>query len=450
MKIAHCLPWYFPESLGGTEIYVHALAVRLRAAGNTVLIAAPDSGAPGERQYEHDGFPVFRYGIPSAPTRDEVQGRQPVRGAEQIRSWFADQRFDIVHFHTFSTGLGVAEMEAAKATGARVVATTHSSSLGYLCQRGTMMRWGSQLCDGIAERRKCAACALQARGLPRPLAGIAAAIPLHAKLAAVLPGPAGTLAGMSDLIAHNLVLQRKMFDLVDQFVVLTRWAKDVLLANGAPESKVSVNPLGYSQRVARKPGPAEKPTVKPVKVGYLGRFEDVKGVVDLARAASRLRPDCPVRIEFRGPVRSESDRAILGHVQQLLGSDPRFTTAPAVASEEAPRLLADYDVLCCPAICAEGGPTVAIESHAVGTPVIGTRIGGLAELINDDINGRLVAPGDWRALSALLEEIANDPAGTVDRWRTALPAARTMDDVAADTIALYKRWTCYADASLAR
>jgi hypothetical protein len=48
-----------------------------------------------------------------------------------------------------------------------------------------------------------------------------------------------------------------------------------------------------------------------------------------------------------------------------------------------------------------------------------------------------VAPGDRAALAAALREVAEDPAGTLDRWRRGLPAARTMDQVAADYLALY-------------
>ena len=94
-------------------------------------------------------------------------------------------------------------------------------------------------------------------------------------------------------------------------------------------------------------------------------------------------------------------------------------------------------MLCCPSVCLEGGPTVAIEAHAAGTPVVGTRIGGLAELVTDGVNGRLVAPGDWRALAAALVEIASDPAGTVDRWRSMIPPSRSMDEVTADYLDLY-------------
>ena len=43
MKIVHLLGWYFPDSVGGTEVYVEGLCRRLRAAGHEVLIAAPDT-----------------------------------------------------------------------------------------------------------------------------------------------------------------------------------------------------------------------------------------------------------------------------------------------------------------------------------------------------------------------------------------------------------------------
>jgi glycosyltransferase involved in cell wall biosynthesis len=110
---------------------------------------------------------------------------------------------------------------------------------------------------------------------------------------------------------------------------------------------------------------------------------------------------------------------------------------PAVSPADAPRVLGRWDLLCCPSLTLEGGPTVAIEAHAVGTPVIGARIGGLAELVTDGVNGRLIPPGDWRGLATCLREAASDPAGTIDRWRAAVPPVRTMDDIAADYLALY-------------
>jgi len=439
MKIVQAVGWYFPESLGGTEVYVAGLCRRLLAAGQQVLVAAPDAAHEHERTYDHDGVPVYRYPIPSAATRGEAQGVVTARGAELFHAWLVRQRPDLVHVHSFVTGLGLAEIRAAKRAGARVIATTHAATLGWACQRGTMMRWGERLCDGIAEPAKCAACELQHRGLPKLLARAVAAIPPGlSRAAGRVPGKLGTALGMSDLIVRNQTKQREMLSTVDRFVLLTQWALEAVAANGAPRGKLSLNRLGWSHPgLVSKPGPEHQPTKAPISVGYLGRFEALKGVHDLARAAGSLPPDVSIRVEFRGPVKSEAEQACLREVSALVKGDVRVTFEPPIAHDGALRILAGYDVLCCPARCLEGGPTVAIEAHAVGTPVIGTRAGGLAELVGDGVNGRLVAPGDWRALAGVLHEMARDPAATIDRWRLALPPARTMDQIAADYLALY-------------
>jgi glycosyltransferase involved in cell wall biosynthesis len=438
MRIIHAVGWYFPETLGGTEVYVAGLARRLRAAGHEILIAAPDARHGRERIYEHEGIPVYRYPVPADPTRAECQGLVPARGAQHLHAWLASQRPDVVHFHSFVTGLGLAEVKAAKATRARIVVTTHSSRLGFICQRGTMMRWGERLCDGVSEPAKCAACELQHRGLPKLLAGPVGALPpALGRIARSLPGRCGTALAMSDLIARNRSTQREMLALVDRFVVLTRWALDAVVANGAPAGKLVLNPLGFGQTaIQRKPGPREQPTMSPVKVGYLGRFESLKGVADLARAAASLPGDLAISVEFRGPANAAEPRC-LEETRAWVERDSRMRFAPAVPWSEAGRALAGYDVLCCPSRCLEGGPTVAIEAHAAGTPVIGTRVGGLAELVTDGVNGRLAEPGNWRELAGILAELAREPARTVDRWRAALPPARTMDDVAADYLAVY-------------
>ena len=92
MKIAHLLGWYFPDSVGGTEVYVEGLCRRLRAAGHRVVVAAPDSRHVAPERYTHDDVPVFRYPISDTPTRDEAYHRVPVRGAGRLYRWLADER----------------------------------------------------------------------------------------------------------------------------------------------------------------------------------------------------------------------------------------------------------------------------------------------------------------------------------------------------------------------
>ena len=320
-----------------------------------------------------------------------------------------------------------------------MIVTAHSGSLGWICQRGTMMRWGERLCDGVCAPAKCAACALQHRGLGKRSAQLIGALPpAVGRIARAFRGKLGTALSMSDLIARNQRTQGAMLATVEKLVLLTEWALRAAAANGAPRDKLALNRLGLGHaKCSPKPGPDDLPTTRPITVGYLGRFDAIKGVHDLARAVASLPRDVPIRVEFRGPVTSERERACVSELRAAVGSDPRVSFEPAVPHAHVLDVLAGYDVLCCPAVCLEGGPTAAIEAHAVGTPVIGARIGGLAELVTDGANGRLVSPGDWRALAGVLDEISRDPRGTVDAWRRALPRVRTMDEVTADYRALY-------------
>lgn len=437
MKIVHALSWYFPHHLGGTEVYVAELSQRLRKAGHDVLVAAPLAGAEAEQRYDHEGIPVYRYPTPRNPTRNECQARTGVRGAERFHRWLQRERPDWVHFHSFSTGLNVPEIKAARAAGARVLATNHLASLGFICQRGTLMRWGEYLCDGICEPIKCAECELQHRGLPKNLARITARVGNMLRIRGA-PGKIGSALGMPELIRYNRDLQHKIFDLIEWFVVLNRWAADALVANGAPRDKVLLNYLGVSNlncdaklRIPRAAG-------APVKVGYFGRIVELKGVVELAQAFALLPSDLNIELEFRGPLDGKEAQLLVAKLQEIVRHDERVIFSPSVPPAQAPQVLARFDVLCIPSIWFENGPTVMFEAHAVGTPVLGSRIGAMAEIISDRLNGRLVAPGNVTELAAALEEIVRRPTSTIDQWRTRLPVPRTMDDIALDYLRLYQ------------
>lgn len=439
--IVHALGWYFPDSLGGTEVYVDGLCRRLQQAGCEVLVAAPEAGGTAERTYTHNGIPVYRYPIPAAPTRDEAQGRVAVRGAGRFHAWLRRRRPDVLHLHGFVTGLGLHEVHAAAAAGARTVLTNHLASFGFICRRGTLMRWGRRPCDGVMRRSVCAACVLQSRGLPRPGATFVGALPpALSRVAGTVPGPVGTGLGLAASIAHDEVRQHRLLELIDAFVVLNQQAADIVRRNGLPDDRVVINRLGASHAgLVRKAGAAERPTRPPVRIGFVGRFHEVKGADILVRAVRRLSPDVPVRVELRGPVAGPADARLLRRVQAIAGEDPRVHVGPALAPAEVGAALARYDLLCCPSLCFENGPTIAIEAHAVGTPVVGSRLGALSELIDDRVNGRLFEPGDVAGLAGLLEEAARDPAATIDRWRCAVPPARTMDAIADDYATLYHR-----------
>lgn len=434
MRIVQAAGWYLPTSHGGTEVYVSELAKRLNAAGHEVLIAAPEPLGQDERTYDADGIKVYRYPIPPRVSRDEAQGRVVVPGAERFHGWLQRVAADVVHMHTYVTGLGLSEVRVAKATGARVVATTHSASLGFTCQRGTMMRWGTALCDGVVRPTKCAACQLQHSGVPRPFAMAAALMPASISAAGRrVPGRLGTIVGMTNLISHNQASQREMLDLVDRFVVLSDWARHVLIANGAPAAKIALNRLGV--RFPSCPKPTRR-SGTPITVAYIGRFDPIKGVADLAHAISMVPRSAPIRFEFHGPVQYVNDFTVVNRLKELVGPDAWVHFGGELDAEGVRAALRRIDVVCCPSRAVEGGPTIALEAQAAGVPTIGTDIPALSELVRDGENGRLYPVGDVGALAEILTELAVTP-GLVDRWRACLPSVRTMDDVTRDYLEMY-------------
>ena len=440
MKIVHLLGWFFPDSIGGTEVYVDALCGRLQVSGYDVRIAAPiarEDGGPS--MYRHGGVPVFRYPIPAAPSRDEAYQRRPVRGADALYRWLAEEHPDVLHIHSFTTGVGLPELREAKRLGMRTVATCHLPGIGYMCRSGELMQWGRVPCDGLVEPAKCGACNLARLGVPRPLADAAGAIPVAlGSVLRRLPGQTGTALGMSASVAEYGAMQRELFDLVDAFVVLNEAARQMLIANGSPPAKLSINRLGLSQpHVVRKSGPRMRPTGAPVRFGYMGRLHRTKGLHELACAVRRTPADASFTLDIRGPVGTPADAAYVGELSRLIDGDCRVRLREGVPASEVPRVLADLDVLVCPSMWFENGPTIAIEAQAVGTPVIGSRIGNLAELIVDGVTGRLLPPGDEVAWAAAMTDVAARPADTIDLWRDHLPCARTMTEVVADYVALY-------------
>jgi glycosyltransferase involved in cell wall biosynthesis len=135
---------------------------------------------------------------------------------------------------------------------------------------------------------------------------------------------------------------------------------------------------------------------RPV-IGYVGRIEPRKGVLDLVHAAPRLRA-AGARVVLVGDDPYTSDRAYLDLVRQ----------SPDVESygwiDNAAGLMGALDVLVLPSREEPFG-TVLAEAMNAGTPVVATRVGGLAEVVDDGVTGRLVAPGDPAALAAAALEV---------------------------------------------
>lgn len=134
-------------------------------------------------------------------------------------------------------------------------------------------------------------------------------------------------------------------------------------------------------------------------VGFVGRIEPRKGVLDLVLAAPAVRAAVPgVRVVVVG---SDTYGADPGYLAKVRAADhvEQYAWVDGAAG-----LMRHIDVLVAPSRQEPFG-TVLAEAMAVGTPVVATRVGGLAEVVEDGVSGRLVAPGEPEQLAAAIVEV---------------------------------------------
>jgi glycosyltransferase involved in cell wall biosynthesis len=134
-------------------------------------------------------------------------------------------------------------------------------------------------------------------------------------------------------------------------------------------------------------------------IGFVGRLEPRKGPLDLARAAPAIRAGAPgARIVLVGDDPYDSAPDYVAQVRAAEGVEH----VPWVADGAA--VMRHFDVLVAPSRQEPFG-TVLAEAMAAGTPVVATRVGGLAETVADGETGRLVSPGRPDELAAAVLEV---------------------------------------------
>jgi glycosyltransferase involved in cell wall biosynthesis len=141
---------------------------------------------------------------------------------------------------------------------------------------------------------------------------------------------------------------------------------------------------------------------------YVGRFSQEKGLLDLLRALSIARAHADVanvRVVLigKGPQSDDLlrviDREALGQIVQI---------RPWVAQNELSMWYSAVDALLLPSH-TEAFARVILEAMSCGTPVIGTRITGTEDHIQENVNGFLFTRGDVGVLSEILERVIRQP-----------------------------------------
>ncbi|MFC7045582.1 glycosyltransferase family 4 protein [Halobacteriaceae archaeon GCM10025711] len=153
-----------------------------------------------------------------------------------------------------------------------------------------------------------------------------------------------------------------------------------------------------------------------VTASSLTREKGVGDVIDAFIALSDSYPDAKLRIYGDGPQREELERRSTGNNVYFHGRVSVADVYDAFASATA---------VVFPSKWEEPFGRVTVEAMTLGTPVVGTRVGGIEEVIDDGNTGILVPPGDADAIKTALRELLDNDSAATKLGERARKAARS-------------------------
>jgi glycosyltransferase involved in cell wall biosynthesis len=183
---------------------------------------------------------------------------------------------------------------------------------------------------------------------------------------------------------------KRSYDMVDLFLSPSRFLADLISAR-IPRDKIRLLPNGIALE-------SQRPSFKDNGYAlYLGRISGEKGIQTLLEAHERLGNGLGMRIVGTGPLEKELRQ--------------RFEAAEFLGYQSGPELaqtVSEAAFLVVPSEWYENCPMVVLEAMAMGKPVIGSRIGGIPEQVDDGSTGLLFEMGNVNELAEKMKLLSED------------------------------------------
>ena len=444
MRILQVTHLYLPESRGGTETHVHLLSQALAGRHEVAVCAHLQDYAQPEHALLRDayeGLPVYRL----------VNNFTWGGDAEYF---FYDPGQDAA-FEEVLTPPGLMwcisppgrrplHLLVGIARRAGHLPGAHLHDLWPLCYRSHLLTTDGRLCPGPDDGLRCVRCwelegheaqsswGQRARevGLGNTLRMAPGAL-LRALAWRVVPMPGGYHA--TRLMARDAYF-RRLLGRFDRLLAPSQFLRGHYVEWGVAPEQIThlqngVHPAHF-QGLKR-----DLPNGERLSVAYLGSILPHKGLDVLVEAMNALG-DARSTFHPWPHRRSAGDGSVRRLPPQPL-RNPHVTFAGPYQPAELGRVLSGADVVVAPSILYENCPMAILEAQYAGRPVVTSNVGGMAELVQDGVNGRTFRVGDAGDLATCLRSLAADRGALLALQRGITPP-RTMDAVAGDIEALYE------------
>ncbi len=410
MRVLFVTLGYPPRGRYGTEFYTHQLVHGLAARGYEPCVFHPvrDGSKPRytlERVVE-EGIPVHLLHNPG----ERTSRFEPSYRDTEVERVFAElltrTKPDLVHFTYLLWGLSVGLPAVAHAAGIPSVITL--TDYGLLCHRGQMFDGTLARCDGPHPPAVCAKCIREPGPYDLPPLARAAKRAAVRTLAAF--GGFGRVVVERDLARRESAVA-EAFDAASLLIAPTRALAAAFLKKGVPSEKLVelVYSFDDTPYVALRGAAAPDPP----RFGFLAQFAPHKGLatlIEAARLLERLAGDRPWELVLHGAPVGGRHALYADHVLQRMGA--RVRIGAPFEPEEAPAVISGFSAIVLPSEWDENAPLSVLQARALGVPVLGTNVAGIAEALTPEAAKRLVPIGDAEALARRMQDVLD---GTIGR-----------------------------------
>ena len=223
----------------------------------------------------------------------------------------------------------------------------------------------------------------------------------------------GSMAGtLLRVLAMKLYKATKVFDDVDQFICTCEFSKSKLIEGGIPAEKITCVPTFID---ASKIVPCFE---NDKYFLFLGRMAHQKGTIYAIEAMKYLRETDYV-LKITGQISdSEEDQLIWKYIQENK-LETKIVFTGFQHGKELEKLISRATCIVCPAIWYENMPNTVIEAYAYGKPVVASRVGSLAEIVEDGKTGLLFEMKNSKEMAIKLRQFIETPSLPINMGKNA-------------------------------
>jgi glycosyltransferase involved in cell wall biosynthesis len=220
---------------------------------------------------------------------------------------------------------------------------------------------------------------------------------------------------------HRKALMRQSLDWPDVVLAHSRVVTEMFATAGLSRR---VRHLANGHELDWVRGYRGKTPSAVLRVGYLGQLTPAKGVHLLVEAFRRAHLGERGRLEIWGDPGLEP--AYAERLRDMAAGCPQVEFRGRFARGDLATVLEGTNVVAVPSTWYENAPLVIHEAFATHTPVVATRLGGMAEAVTHGIDGLLFERNDVEDLARQLRRLA-DESGLLSTLAAGSPAVKTVE-----------------------